>query len=107
MELSQYNIYLINLDPTLGSEMKKVRPCIIISPDEMNRHLQTVVIAPITNSSKPYPTRIALNDNSITGWIVLDQIRGVDKNRIVKYLGTLQITEIKQVKSVMKETYVD
>lgn len=107
MELNQYNIYLINLDPTLGSEMKKVRPCIIISPDEMNRHLQTVVIAPITNSSKPYPTSIALNDNSITGWIVLDQIRGVDKNRIVKYLGALQIAEITQVKSVMKETYVD
>ena len=88
MELKQYQIVLVNLDPTIGSEMKKNRPCVIISPNEMNKYLQTIVIAPMTSSSKPYPTRVEIKYNKTKGWIVLDQIRTVDRQRIVKILDS-------------------
>jgi len=107
MEIIQYHIVLVNLDPTIGSEIKKTRPCVIISPDEMNKYLQTVVIAPMTSQSKKYPTRIEVKHNNKTGWIVIDQIRTVDRMRIVKVLDKLSEKEIAKVKSVMKETYVD
>src|SRR5215212_1019561 len=107
MELRQYQIVLVNLDPTIGSEMKKTRPCIIISPDEMNKYLQTIVIAPMTSSSKPYPTRIEVKHKNLKGWIVLDQIRTIDRQRIVKILDQLLEKEISKVKAIMKETYVD
>jgi mRNA interferase MazF len=107
MELRQYEIVLINLDPTLGSEIKKTRPCIIISPNEMNKYLRTVIIAPMTTSSKNYPTRIEIKHNGKIGWIVIDQIRTVDKQRILKVLGRMTKPEIKEVKSVIKETFVD
>ena len=107
MELKQYQIVLVNLDPTIGSEMKKRRPCVIISPDEMNRYLQTIVIAPMTNSSKPYPTRIEIKHKVTKGWIVLDQIRTVDRQRIFKILDNLVDKEISVVKATLKETYVD
>ncbi|MBK7129088.1 MAG: type II toxin-antitoxin system PemK/MazF family toxin [Crocinitomicaceae bacterium] len=106
MELKQYQIVLVNLDPTLGSEMKKTRPCVIISPDEMNRYLQTIVIAPMTSSSKNYPTRVPLKHNKTKGWIVLDQIRTIDRQRIVKVLDSLTEKEINNVKSIIHETYV-
>lgn len=107
MELKQYQIVLVNLDPTIGSEMKKTRPCVIISPDEMNKYLQTIVIAPMTSSSKPYPTRVVIKHNKRKGWIVLDQIRTVDRQRIVKVLAVLVDKEITNVKAILKETYVD
>jgi len=107
MELKQYQIVLVNLDPTTGSEMKKTRPCVIISPNEMNRYLQTIVIAPMTSSSKPYPTRIAIRHKITKGWIVLDQIRTVDRQRIVKILDNLADKEILLVKKILQETYVD
>ena len=107
MELKQYQIVLVNLDPTTGSEMKKMRPCVIISPNEMNRYLQTIVIAPMTSSSKPYPTRIAIRHKITKGWIVLDQIRTVDRQRIVKILDNLADKEILLVKKILQETYVD
>jgi len=107
MEINQYQIILVNLDPTLGSEIKKTRPCVVISPNEMNKFLHTVVIAPMTTSSKNYPTRIEVNHDNKTGWIVLDQIRTIDKQRIIKDLGKLTKAEIKEVKSILKETYVD
>lgn len=107
MEISQYQIILVNLDPTLGSEIKKTRPCVVISPNEMNKFLNTVVIAPMTTSSKNYPTRIELRHDNKIGWIVLDQIRTIDKQRIIKDLGRLTKSEIKEVKSVLKETYID
>ena len=107
MELKQYQIVLVNLDPTIGSEMKKTRPCVIISPDEMNRNLQTIVIAPMTNSSKPYPTRIEVKHKITKGWIVLDQIRTIDRQRIVKVFDNLTDREISIVKAILKETYVD
>jgi mRNA interferase MazF len=107
MELKQYQIVLVNLDPTIGSKMKKTRPCIIISPDEMNKYLQTVVIALVISSSKPYPTRVAVKQTNIKGWIVLDQIRTVDRQRIIKVLDILANEEVTAVKAVLKETYVD
>jgi mRNA interferase MazF len=107
MELNQYAIVLVNLDPTIGSEIKKTRPCVIISPNEMNRHLQTIVLAPMTTNTKNYPTRVAVELNSMKGMIVLDQIRTVDKSRLIKIMGQLNSTEIMQCKAVIKETYVD
>ncbi|UBM62388.1 type II toxin-antitoxin system PemK/MazF family toxin [Candidatus Sulfidibacterium hydrothermale] len=107
MELTQYKIVLVNLDPTIGSEIKKTRPCVIISPDEMNKYLRTIVVAPMTTKSRKYPTRIEIKHDNKTGWIVIDQIRTIDKKRIVKILGRLSKREIKEVKSIMKETYVD
>ncbi len=106
MELNQYQIVLVNLDPTMGSEMKKTRPCVIISPNEMNKYLQTIVVAPMTSSSKKYPTRVAVKHNHTKGFVVLDQIRTIDKNRIVKIFENLSDIEIKNIKAVIRETYV-
>jgi len=107
MDLEQYQIVLANLDPTIGSEIKKTRPCVILSPNEMNKYLRTIVVAPMTTKSRKYPTRIEVKHKNKTGWIVIDQIRTIDKLRIIKILGRLSIPEIKEVKSVVKETYVD
>ena len=85
MELNQYEIVLVNLDPTIGSEIKKTRPCVIISPNEMNTNLRTVTIAPMTTKSRKYPTRIKIKHNNKTGWVVIDQIRTIDKKRNTHY----------------------
>ena len=107
MELAQYEIILVNLDPTNGSEMKKTRPAVIISPNEMNKYLNTIVIAPLTSNSKTYPTRVEVKHNKTKGWIVLDQIRTIDRTRIIKKLDHLTDKEIEKVKSIIKETFVD
>lgn len=107
MELKQYQIVLVNLDPTIGSEMKKTRPCVIISPNEMNKYLQTIVIAPMTSSSKHYPTRVEVKHNKTKGWVVLDQIRTIDRSRVVKILDSLTEKEIYKIKTTIQETYVD
>ncbi|MCK5774954.1 MAG: type II toxin-antitoxin system PemK/MazF family toxin [Bacteroidales bacterium] len=107
MELNQYSIILVDLNPTIGSEMKKSRPCIVVSPNEMNRHLRTIVIAPMTTSLKKYPTRVKIQHNEKVGRIAIDQLRTIDKQRIVKVLGSMSKSEIKSVKSVIKETFVD
>lgn len=107
MDLKQYQIVLVNLDPTVGSENKKTRPCVIISPNEMNKYLNTVIIAPITTQSKKYPTRIEVKHDSKNGWIVLDQIRTVDKQRIFNALDSLTKKEIEKVKIIIKELLVD
>jgi mRNA interferase MazF len=107
MEIKQYQVVLVNLDPTIGSEMKKTRPSVVISPNEMNKHLQTVVIAPMTSTSKPYPTRVKVSHNKTSGWIVLDQIRTIDRQRIIKVLDHLTDKEIESTKAVIKETFVD
>ena len=107
MELKQYQIVLVNLDPTIGSEIKKTRPCVIISPDEMNKYLRTIIVAPMTTTSRKYPTRIEVKHERKIGWIVVDQIRTIDKQRIIRVLGKLSQPEIKELKSVMKETFVD
>lgn len=106
MELKQYQIVLVNLDPTIGSEMKKTRPCVIISPNEMNKYLQTIVIAPLTSNSKPYPTRVEVKHNKTKGWVVLDQIRTIDRKRVVKCFESLSEKEISKIKSTIQETYV-
>lgn len=107
MELNQYDIVLVNLDPTIGSEVNKTRPWVIISPDEMNRHLRTIVIAPMTTSVKAYPTRVKVLHNKQEGRIALDQIRTIDKKRILKALGKLTTNESSDCKRVIAETYVD
>ena len=107
MELRQYQIVLVNLDPTIGNEIKKILPCVIISPNEMNKYLQTIVVAPMTSSSKSYPTRVEILHNNSQSQIVLDQIRTVDKQRITKIFGNLAEKEVSKVKEVLKETYVD
>ena len=107
MELKQYQIVLVNLDPTIGSEIKKTRPCVIISPDEMNKFLRSIIVAPMTTTSRKYPTRIEVKHDRKIGWIVVDQIRTIDKQRIIRVLGRLSQPEIKELKSVIKETFVD
>ena len=97
----------MNLDPTIGSEMKKTRPCVVLSPDEMNKYLQTIVIAPMTSSSKPYPTRVEVKHKITKGWIAIDQIRTIDRMRIVKRFETLTEKEIERVKKIIQETFVD
>ena len=106
-QINQYDIVLVNLDPTIGSEMIKTRPCVVLSPNEMNRYLQTIVVAPMTSSSKPYPTRVEVKHHSRKGWIVIDQIRTIDRIRIVKRFESLTAKEIENVKNVIKETFVD
>jgi len=105
--MKQYDIYLISLDPTIGHELKKSRPCIVISPDEMNQHISTVIIAPMTTKSHPFPTRVPIEFKGKEGWVVLDQIRTVDKQRLVTKLGQLRPSLIKKVKAVIQEMLVD
>jgi mRNA interferase MazF len=107
MAMNQYEIVLVNLDPTIGSEIHKTRPCVIISPNEINHNLQTVVIAPMTSTSRKYPTRVEVKHDGKPGWIVIDQIRTIYKTRVVKVLGKLNRKEIQELKSVIKETFVD
>jgi mRNA interferase MazF len=107
MEIKQYQIILVSLDLTIGSEIKKTRPCVVISPDEINKYLRTVVIAPMTTSSKDYPTRVEIKHDNKIGWIVLDQIRTIDTQRIVKELGKLSRPKIREIKAILKETFVD
>ena len=107
MVIKQYSIVLVNLDPTIGSEIKKTRPCVIISPDEMNKYLKTVTLAPMTTNLKKYPTRVAVNHNGKKGMIAIDQIRTVDKVRIIRVFESLTKPEIEACKKVIKETFVD
>jgi len=107
MELKQYKIVLVNLDPTVGSEIKKTRPCVILSPNEMNKYLNTIVVAPMTTNLKKYPTRISVEHNQKKGMIAIDQIRTIDKKRIIKTFDNLTKSEIRKCKEVLKETFVD
>ena len=103
----QYEIILVNLDPSIGSEMRKTRPAVVISPNEINRPLNTLVIAPITNSTKLYPTRLEIKNDNAIGWIALDQIRTIDKQRVVRKLGQLEKVDSIKLKKILKETFVD
>lgn len=107
MEIIQYQIVLVNLDPTIGREIKKTRPCVVISPNEVNQYLGTIVVAPMTTSEKPYPTRVPVFHDGKKGMISLDQIRAVDKSRVQKSLGILSELEIEILKKLIKETFVD
>ena len=103
----QYHVYLVNLDPTIGHEIRKTRPCLVVSPDEMNEHLSTVIIAPMTTKSHKYPTRIKIRFGGKDGWIVLDQLRTVDRRRLVKELGIIDDQAVREVKEVIREMLVD
>lgn len=107
MELKQYYIVLVNLDPTIGSEIKKTRPCVIVSPDELNRFLSTIVVIPMTTNLKNYPTRVAVTHNNKKGMMAIDQIRTIDKFRIINSFSKLSKSEIQNCKSIIKETFVD
>ena len=107
MEIKQYDVYLINLDPTIGFEIQKTRPCLVISPDEMNRNIQTIIIAPMTTKSHGYPTRVKITFKRKIGWIALDQIRTVDSKRLVRRLGRVTDDTITKVKTIIKEMLVD
>ena len=105
--VNQYDIVLVNLNPTIGSEMKKTRPCVVLSPNEMNKYLRTIVVAPMTSASKPYPTRIEVKHKQTKGWLAIDQIRTIDRARIVKKFETLSNKEIENIKNVIKKTFVE
>lgn len=89
MVVNRFDVYLVNLDPTIGSEIKKTRPCVVVSPDEMNHHINTVIIAPMTTKGRVYPTRVPCHFAGKDGHVVLDQLRTVDKMRLVKLLGQI------------------
>ena len=107
MVTKRFEVYLVNLDPTVGSEIKKMRPCLIISPDEMNTHIATVIVAPITTQGRAYPTRISCKFQGKDGQIVLDQIRTVDKTRLAKRLGTISAATQKVVLAVLAEMFAE
>jgi mRNA interferase MazF len=107
MDLNQYSIVLVNLDPTVSSEIKKTRSCVIISPNELNKYLKTIVVVPMTTNLNKYPTRIAINSNGKKGMMAIDQIRTIDKSRIIKSFDKLTSSEIRKLKDVIRETFVD
>lgn len=103
--MKQYDVYLIDLNPTRGSEINKKGPGVIITPDEMNKHLKTVIIAPLTHSIKNYPSRVASRFDGQAGEITLDQIRAVDKSRLTKKLGRIDRATSVDVKSVLRTMF--
>ena len=98
-------IWLVSLDPTQGSEMRKTRPCLVISPDEMNQHLRTVLIAPMTTAERPYPTRISLTFQGKRGQVALDQIRAVDRQRLIRGSGKVSSVTAHAVSAVLIEMF--
>ncbi len=107
MVVKRFDVFLVNLDPTVGSEIQKTRPCLVISPDEMNKAIATVIIAPMTTKGKLYPSRIVCHFQGKDGQIILDQIRTVDKNRLVKYLGQISIDEQKAVLDSLVQMFAE
>jgi mRNA interferase MazF len=103
--IARSEIYLVNLDPTFGSEIKKTRPCLVISPDEMNRHLRTVIVAPLTSQGRLYPTRVPCTFDGRDGLVVLDQIRTVDTLRLVKRLGQMDPLTMTAVLSYLERMF--
>jgi mRNA interferase MazF len=105
MEVNRFDVLLVALDPTIGHEIKKTRPCTVISPDEMNHHIGTVIIAPMTTKGRNYPTRVPCTFQGVEGQIVLDQIRTVDKSRLVKRLGHLSAATADRLTGVLLEMF--
>jgi mRNA interferase MazF len=103
--VSRFDVFLVNLDPTVGSEIRKSRPCVVVSPDEMNRHVRTVVVAPLTTSSRPYPSRVPVSFAGKDGQVVIDQLRTVDKVRLAARLGALDAHEAAGVLEVLREFF--
>lgn len=107
MDIDQYEIVLVDLNPAKGSEIRKTRPCLVISPNEMNAFLSTIIVAPMTTSDKNYPTRIPIVHNSKQGFAAIDQIRAIDKSRVIKTLGKISKKETDHCKAIIRETFVD
>ncbi|MFO8011380.1 MAG: type II toxin-antitoxin system PemK/MazF family toxin [Dehalococcoidia bacterium] len=105
MVASRFDVYLVNLDPTIGAEITKTRPCVIISPDEMNKHISTVIVAPMTTKGRSYPTRISCKFEGKNGQIVLDQIRTIDKKRLLRKIGRLNKQTQESVFKVLSEMF--
>jgi mRNA interferase MazF len=105
MVIHRFEVYLINLDPTIGSEIQKTRPCLVISPDEINHHIRTVIVAPLTTKGQSYPTRIPCRFKGKNGQVVLDQIRTVDQSRLIKKLGRIDDKTAEAVLEVLQEMF--
>lgn len=105
MVVKRFDVYLVNLDPTVGSEIKKTRPCLVISPDEMNHNIRTVIIAPMTSAQKEYPTRVSCTFQKKKGQIVLDQLRTIDKIRLIKKIGTIDSKSQLGVISILQRLF--
>jgi len=107
MVTDRFDVFLISLDPALGSEIRKTRPCLVISPDEMNQHIRTVIVAPMTTKGKPYPSRVSCTFQGKRGQVVLDQIRTVDKTRLVRRLGTISASIQHKVLDALQEMFAE
>jgi len=107
MVVQRFDVYLVNLDPTVGSEIKKTRPCVVISPDEMNRHIATIIVAPMTTKGRSYPSRVACQFQGKDGQIVLDQVRTVDKIQLVRRLGRIDEQTQSNVLAVLAELFAE
>lgn len=107
MVVKRFDVYLVNLDPTVGSEIEKTRPCLVISPDVMNRYIATVMIAPMTTKGRPYPTRVECSFQGKDGQIVLDQLRTVDKIRLVRRLGRIDTQTQSDVLTPLAELFAE
>jgi len=105
MEVSRFDIFLVNLDPAIGSEIKKIRPCLVISPDEMNHYIRTVIVAPMTTKGRAYPTRVPCRFKGRSGQVVLDQIRTIDKERLVKKVGRIDRRAAEAALLVLSEMF--
>ena len=105
MVTSRFDVFLISLDPTRGSEIRKTRPCLVISPDEMNEHIRTVIVAPMTTKGRRYPTRVSCTFQGKRGQVVLDQIRTVDTSRLVRRLGTISKATQTKVLDTLQEMF--
>jgi mRNA interferase MazF len=107
MVAKRFDVFLVNLDPTIGNEIQKTRPCVIVSPDEMNRNISTVIIAPMTTKGREYPTRVICQFQNKDGQIVLDQILTVDKSRLVKKIGQISQDEQREVLNILAEMFAE
>ncbi|MCF8259658.1 MAG: type II toxin-antitoxin system PemK/MazF family toxin [Melioribacteraceae bacterium] len=105
--VSRFEVYYVNLDPTIGSEIKKTRPCVIISPNEINYNISTIIIAPLTSKLRNYPTRVPCKVEGRQGQIVLDQIRTVDKSRLIKKIDTLNKITQKKIFRILLEMFTE
>lgn len=107
MEVNRFDVYLISLDPTKGHEIKKTRPCVVISPNEMNHYISTVIVAPMTSKGRNYPSRVPCTFKGTKGQVVLDQIRTVDKSRLLQKLGTLSKNVQQKTLTVLQEMFAE
>lgn len=107
MGVRRFEVYLVNLDPTVGSEIQKTRPCVVVSPDEMNRHIRTVIVAPMTTKGREYPTRVRCRFGGKEGQVVLDQLRTVDRERLVRRLGEIDQETRRAILATLAEMFAE